>query len=112
MKNFLSTIAISLLSLTVISPLLACTNFIVTKGASKDGSVMITYAADSHTRYGAIAFYPAANHLQGSRCEVFHYETGKLLGTIPEVPHTFSVVQFMNENQVAIGETTFGGLDS
>jgi dipeptidase len=112
MKNFLSAIAVVVLSLIVISPVLACTNFIVTKGASKDGSVMITYAADSHTRYGAIAFYPAADHLPGSRCEVFHYETGKLLGTIPEVAHTFSVVQFMNENQVAIGETTFGGLDS
>ncbi len=96
----------------VVSPLLACTNFMVTKGASKDGSVMITYAADSHTRYGAIAFYPAADHLPGSRCEVFHYETGKLLGNIPEAPHTYSVVQFMNEHQVAIGETTFGGLDS
>jgi len=89
-----------------------CTNFIVTRGASKDGSVFITYAADSHTRYGAIAFYPAADHLPGSRCEVFHYENGKLLGTIPEVSHTYSVVQFMNEHQVAIGETTFGGLDS
>lgn len=90
----------------------SCTNFIVTKGASKDGSVFVTYAADSHTRYGAIAFYPAADHLPGSRCEVYHYENGKLLGTIPEVPHTYSVVQFMNEHQVAIGETTFGGLDS
>ena len=95
-----------------LSNTLACTNFIVTKGASKDGSVMITYAADSHTRYGAIAYYPAADHLPGSRCEVFHYETGKLLGTIPEALHTYSVVQFMNEKQVAIGETTFGGLDS
>jgi dipeptidase len=93
-------------------PAFSCTNFIITKGASKDGSVMITYAADSHTRYGAIAYYPAASHLQGSRCEVFHYENGKLLGTIPEVPSTYSVVQFMNEKQVAIGETTFGGLDS
>lgn len=90
----------------------ACTNFIVTKGASKDGSVMITYAADSHTRYGAVAFYPAADHAPGSMCQVYHYENGKLLGEIPEVPHTFSVVQFMNEHQVAIGETTFGGLDS
>ena len=90
----------------------SCTNFIVTRGASRDGSVMITYAADSHTRYGAIAYFAAADHLPGSRCEVYHYETGKLLGTIPEVPHTFSVVQLMNENQVAIGETTFGGLDS
>ncbi len=93
-------------------PALSCTNFIVTKGASKDGSVMITYAADSHTRYGAIAFYPAGDHKEGSLCEIFHYENGKLLGTIPEVSHTYSVVQFMNENQVAIGETTFGGLDS
>ncbi len=93
-------------------PAVSCTNFIVTKGASKDGSVLITYAADSHTRYGAIAFYPAADHQPGSLCEVFHYENGKLLGTIPEVPHTYSVVQFMNEYQVAIGETTFGGLDS
>jgi dipeptidase len=91
---------------------LACTNFIITKGASSDRSVMITYAADSHTRYGALAFYPAADHNPGDMCEVYHYENGKLLGTIPEVPHTYSVVQFMNEYQVAIGETTFGGLDS
>lgn len=90
----------------------ACTNFIVTRGASTDRSVMITYAADSHTRYGALAFYPAADHKAGDMCEVFHYENGKLLGRIPEVPHTYSVVQFMNEFQVAIGETTFGGLDS
>lgn len=90
----------------------ACTNFIVSKGASADKSVMITYAADSHTRYGAIAFYPAADHKPGSMCPVFHYENGKKMGEIPEVPHTFSVVQFMNEHQVAVGETTYGGLDS
>jgi dipeptidase len=90
----------------------ACTNLIVTKGASNDGSVMITYAADSHTRYGAIAFYPAADHQPDDQCEVYHYENGKLLGTIPEAAHTYSVIQFMNEHQVAIGETTFGGLDS
>lgn len=90
----------------------ACTNFIVSRGASSDKSVMITYAADSHTRYGAIAFYPAADHKPGSMCQVFHYENGKKMGEIPEVPHTYSVVQFMNEHQVAVGETTFGGLDS
>ena len=90
----------------------ACTNLIVTKGASADGSVMITYAADSHTRYGALAFYPAADHQPGDLCEVYHYENGKLMGTIPEAPHTYSVVQLMNEHQVAIGETTWGGLDS
>jgi dipeptidase len=90
----------------------ACTNLIITKGASKDGSVMITYAADSHTRYGSIAFYPAADHKPGDRCEIYHYESGAFLGIIPEAAHTYSVIQFMNEHQVAIGETTFGGLDS
>ena len=109
------TRSISLLLLLLaagISSSYACTNFIVTKGASKDGSVMITYAADSHTRYGAIAFYPAADHKPGDMCDLYHYESSKFMGKIPEVSHTYSVVQFMNEHQVAIGETTFGGLDS
>jgi dipeptidase len=92
--------------------LYSCTNVIVTKGASKDGSVMITYAADSHTRYGALTFWPAANHPAGAMVDVIHYESGKLLGSIPDVAHTYSVIGFMNEHQVAIGETTFGGLDS
>jgi len=105
-------ISIFFKSLFGFTSLLACTNFIVTKGASSDHSVMITYNADSHTRYGAIAFYPAADHLADDLLEVFHYENGKLLGKIPEVLHTYSVIQFMNEYQVAIGETTWGGLDS
>lgn len=103
---------LSLILVSGISEIFACTNLIVTKGASADGSVMITYAADSHTRYGTLGFFPAADHKPGDLCEVYHYENGKLLGTIPEVAHTFSVVQFMNEHQVAIGETTWGGLDS
>jgi hypothetical protein len=102
----------ALLFLRPLAPGIACTNLIITKGASKDGSVMITYSADSHTRYGAIAFYPAADHQPGDMCDLYHYESGKFLGKIPEVAHTYSVVQFMNEHQVAIGETTFGGLDS
>jgi len=112
MKHFFILFNLLFVFTVSVNNAFSCTNFIVTKGASKDGSVFITYAADSHTRYGAMAFYPAADHLSGSRCEVYHYENGKLLGTIPEVPHTYSVVQFMNEHQVAIGETTFGGLDS
>ena len=112
MRRRIFATAIALLLSTNIFNALACTNLIVTKGASADGSVMITYAADSHTRYGAIAFYPAANHQADDLCEVYHYENGKLLGTIPDVAHTYSVVQFMNEHQVAIGETTWGGLDS
>ena len=112
MHKPISLLIIVLAILSVISDSDACTNLIITKGASTDGSVMITYAADSHTRYGAIAFYPAADHIPGDRCEVYHYESGMFLGIIPEVAHTYSVIQFMNEHQVAIGETTFGGLDS
>ena len=113
MKRFLGPAAFAAFFFIVLpAPVFPCTNLIITKGASKDGSVMITYSADSHTRYGAIAFYPAADHQPGDLCEIYHYESGKLLGTIPEVSHTFSVVQLMNEYQVAIGETTFGGLDS
>ena len=110
-NRFISVILILTIT-SGISNVLACTNLIVTRGASIDQSVMITYAADSHTRYGAMAFYPAADHQPGDLCEVYHYENGKLLGTIPEMAHTYSVIQFMNEHQVAIGETTFGGLDS
>ena len=112
MINRIFTFFLIFLLISGISNAFACTNLIVTKGASSDQSVMITYAADSHTRYGSIAFYPAADHQSSDLCEVFHYENGKLLGTIPEVAHTYSVVQFMNEYQVAIGETTYGGLDS
>lgn len=112
MKTSFLALSIVFLFIVSIPQGFACTNFIVTKGASLDQSVMITYAADSHTRYGAMAFYPAADHQPGDLCEVFHYENGKLLGTIPEAAHTYSVIQFMNEHQVAIGETTFGGLDS
>jgi dipeptidase len=105
-------ISVYLICTLRINNVIACTNLIVTKGASSDHSVMISYNADSHTRYGAIAFYPAADHKPGEMCEVNHYENGKLMGKIPEAEHTYSVVQFMNEYQVSIGETTWGGLDS
>ena len=102
-------LALVVIALLNVQQLFPCTNLIITKGASSDRSVMITYNADSHTRYGAIAYYPAADHQAGEMCEVYHYENGRLLGKIPEVSHTYSVVQFMNEHQVAIGETTWGG---
>jgi len=112
MRNILIILSLTFLFGTSPQPALSCTNLIITKGASNDGSVIITYAADSHTRDGAIAFYPATDNKPGSMCQVYHYESGKWMGEIPEVAHTYSVVQFMNEHQVAIGETTFGGLDS
>ncbi|MDO8927479.1 MAG: C69 family dipeptidase, partial [Bacteroidota bacterium] len=88
---------------------LACTNFLVTKGASVDGSTMITYAADSHTLYGELYFQPAKDYPAGAMRDIHEWDTGKFLGRIPQVAHTFSVVGNMNEFQVAIGETTYGG---
>ncbi|MEI6456739.1 MAG: C69 family dipeptidase [bacterium] len=87
----------------------ACTNFIITKGASTDGSVMITYSADSHQLYGELYFWPAANYPEGAMVDVIEWDTQKPLGKIPQVRHTYSVVGNMNEHQLAIGETTFGG---
>jgi len=109
-KLIISSILVSLTGLS--EPAFCCTNLIVTKGASKDGSVMITYAADSHTRYGALFFYPGKKNAPGTMLDVFHYESGKLMGQIPDVTETNTVVGFMNDHQVAIGEDTWGGLDS
>ena len=86
-----------------------CTNFIITKGASTDGSVMITYAADSHTLYGELYYQPARDYPKGAMREIYEWDTGKYLGEIPQVEHTYSVIGNMNEYQVAIGETTYGG---
>jgi dipeptidase len=103
------------LVLTILSVVLgiqfsnACTNFLVTKGASVDGSTMITYAADSHTLYGELYFQPAKDYPVGAMRDIHEWDTGKFLGRIPQVAHTFSVVGNMNEFQVAIGETTYGG---
>ncbi len=87
----------------------ACTNYLVTKGASTTGSTMITYAADSHVLYGELYFWPAKDHAEGSMLDVYEWDTGKFLGQIPQISHTYSVVGNMNENSVAIGETTYGG---
>ncbi|MBR3709991.1 MAG: C69 family dipeptidase [Bacteroidales bacterium] len=90
----------------------ACTNFLITKGASADGSCMISYAADSHVLYGELYHYPAADHAAGSMRDVYDWDGGAYLGQIPEVAHTYNVVGNMNEWQVAIGETTYGGIEA
>ncbi|MGD0342435.1 MAG: C69 family dipeptidase [Bacteroidales bacterium] len=87
----------------------ACTNFIVTKGASVNGSTMISYAADSHTLYGELYYWPARDYPAGTMLDVIEWDTNKNLGKIPQVAHTYSVVGNMNEHQVSIGETTYGG---
>ncbi|MDE6804407.1 MAG: C69 family dipeptidase [Muribaculaceae bacterium] len=87
----------------------ACTNLIAGKKATADGSVMITYAADSHNLYGMLTHTPAARHRPGEVRKVIEWDTNKPLGEIPQPAETYNVVGNMNEWQVAIGETTWGG---
>ena len=92
----------------------ACTNLIVTKGASADGSVMVTDAADSHTRYGCLAYTVAADHKPGSMRKIIQWGSdfrGPFFyhGDIPEAAHTYNVIGNMNEHQLVLGETTYDG---
>ena len=88
---------------------LACTGLLVGKKASTDGSVMISYAADSHGLYGEMYHWPAATWPKGATLDVVEWDTGKPLGTIAQVERTYNVVGNMNEHQLAITESTFGG---
>ena len=88
---------------------LACTNFIVGKAASKDGSVIVSYSADSYGMFGELYHYPAGIHPKGAMRDIFDWDSGKYLGQIKEAHQTYNVVGNMNEFQVTIGETTFGG---
>lgn len=89
----------------------ACTNFLFTKGSTKDGSTMITYAADAHVLYGELYYRKAADYPEGATFMLVDWDTGKPLFEIPQVAHTYSVVGNMNEHQLAISETTYGGRD-
>ena len=109
MKKTLLIISLTLLSVLMINTSYACTNFLITKGASTDGSTMITYAADSHVLYGELYHWPSADYPKGTMLKVYEWDTGKYLVEIEQVEHTYNVVGNMNENQVAIGETTYGG---
>ncbi|MCR4849137.1 MAG: C69 family dipeptidase [Bacteroidales bacterium] len=87
----------------------ACTNFLITKGATVDGSNFISYCADSHIRYGELYYTPAADWPAGSMRVCYDRGTNAPRGSVPQPPHTYQVVGYINENQVALGETTFGG---
>jgi dipeptidase len=108
-KTTISLLAAAAALLTFGAPASACTNFLVTGGATEDGSTMVTYAADSHVLYGELYFTPAARHAEGEMLNVYEWDTGKYLGQTAQVSETFSVVGNMNEHQVTIGETTYGG---
>ena len=88
---------------------MSCTNFLVGKDASVDGSTMVSYAADSYALYGFLHHSPAADYAEGAVREVKDWDTGKPLCVIPQVAHTYNVVGNMNEHQLTIGETTWGG---
>ncbi|MBK7630916.1 MAG: C69 family dipeptidase [Ignavibacteriales bacterium] len=109
MMRIISLLIIGFLIILTSTNLQACTNFIVTKGASVDGSVMISYTADSYEAYGELYHYPAAVYQNGAWLEIYEWDTGKFLGKIPQASVTYNVIGNMNEHQVVIGETTFGG---
>ena len=88
---------------------MACTNFIVGKKASVDGSVFVTYNADSYGAFMPLYHYPAAKHAAGEMRKVCEWDTGKYLGEIAEAAETYNVIGNSNEWQVTVGETTFGG---
>jgi dipeptidase len=98
-------------SLAFLSPSIsrACTNFLITKNASADNSTMISYAADSHDLFGELYYWPGQEWPDDAMLDVYEWDTGKYLGQIKQVQKTYTVIGNMNENQVAIGETTFGG---
>ena len=87
----------------------ACTNLLVGKAASVDGSTMVTYSADSYALYGELYHWAPATYSPGTPLDVREWDTNKYLGKIPQASQTFNVIGNMNEHQVCIGETTFGG---
>ena len=109
MKQIFTTIALALTVGFAATDAEACTSLLVGKKASADGSTIISYAADAHTHYGYLDILPAADHEKGAMREIREGDTNKPLGFIPEVAHTYSVVGYINEHQVTVTESTWGG---
>ena len=87
----------------------ACTNLIVGKNASADGSTIVSYSSDDYGAYGYLFSYPHAKHKAGETRSLYHYESNNYLGEIPEVEETYGVIGLVNEHQLTIFETTWGG---
>ena len=100
---------LSLLLCTGVINALACTNFIVGKKASADGSVMCTYSADDSGMFLGLCHYPAGKHAKGEMLQIYDWDTKEYHGQIPQAAETYNVIGNINEYQVTIGETTFGG---
>ena len=100
---------LSLLLCTGVINALACTNFIVGKKASADGSVMCTYSADDYGMFLGLCHYPAGKHAKGEMLQIYDWDTKEYHGQIPQAAETYNVIGNINEYQVTIGETTFVG---
>lgn len=109
MKNYIAPLLLCCATAFGFETAESCTNLIAGREATTDGSVMVTYAADSHSLFGELYHYPAAHHEPGSMRKIVDWDSGKYLGEIPEVAETFNVIGNMNEHQVVIAESTWGG---
>lgn len=105
-------ISILFLLFATFSQVFGCTNFLVGKKASADGSTIISYNADSYALYGELYHWPAATHSPNEKLKVYDWDTGKYLGTIDQVAQTYNVIGNSNEYQVTIAESTFGGREA
>ena len=109
MRNSLLKVLVATSALLFALDARPCTNVIISRGASQDGSVLVSYAADSHTIYGELYYKPARDWKPGSTIQIYDWDTFKPLAAIEQVPHTYQTVGNMNEFQVIITETTWGG---
>ncbi len=108
-SNCFKTLALSALLSTAATSASACTNYIVGKNASVDGSVMVSYNADDYGMFGHLCHYPAGTHPKGTMRKIYDWDSGEYHGEIPEAPVTYNVIGNINEFQLSIAETTYGG---
>ncbi len=108
MKSTLYTLATLTVSLAATNSV-ACTNFIITPAASSDGSTFITYNADDYGMFGSLCHYPAAHYSKGQMRDIVNWDTHVWAGQIPEAAETYNVIGNINEYQLSIAETTYGG---
>ena len=109
MNKIFASALMAVAMLGSVSEVEACSNFIVGKKASVDGSVMCSYSADDYGMFQYLCHYPAAKHAKGEMRKIFDWDSNKYYGEIPEAAVTYNVIGNINEWQVTIGETTYGG---
>lgn len=108
-KKALTAVAASVALFLAPTEAQACTSFLVGKNASADGSAFITYNQDDYGMFGRLHYLPAAQHAKGEMRKIYDGDTNHYHGEIAEAPYTYAVMGYINEHQVGITETTFGG---